>query len=470
MGHGEARKQLNPEDAVQMRVIVVGGGVSGCACAGRLAAEGAHVTVVSSALDVVGLPGYGPEVCAGPRGWAEIAETLALLPEGLRWAWLNSGALPETGEPVLIVDRRAVSIESKRALETMPGLHFRQGLVTDVRPGASGCDSAEADTLWGGEVAGAAAGRGSVTRIETGVEVETAFGEVFFADAVVLTPGLALRGRIEVGDETLPGGRYGEVPANELCDSLEALGVIFEETTVHVGPRLSRDSPVVQEAFAALVPEGGNNTSLSTRRLLPARAFVEGTWVGASRDQAGLGEAVLALRASVLEAGDPFPPENEAACAPNRDHGWPDEYPPAPHWTEGLRPEAAVLCATADGALSVPDLEGADPVYLALAPDGVSTAEYYVAVRAVSSIVERSACGASGGASDSGEGVTRLGHRVLALVAVGVDPEGRLPIGMERIRIAGRSAGAESYLESLRSGVRVADSLLRSFRGEGGRS
>ncbi|MCL5735438.1 MAG: FAD-dependent oxidoreductase [Actinobacteria bacterium] len=207
----EQRHPLGPKP----RVIVVGGGVSGCACAATLARGGAQVTVISSALDVVGLPGYGSEVRAD-NGWSEIAETFAGLPLELRLAWLKSSVLLETGEPVLFVDRRAVSVESKRALERMPGLEFRQALVTEVRLRDLGTDS-------GASVPGPA------------IEVGSAFGEVFQGDALVLAPGLALGGEVVVGSEVLPGGRYGEVPANDLRAALEGLGVEFEPVTAFVG-------------------------------------------------------------------------------------------------------------------------------------------------------------------------------------------------------------------------------------------
>jgi hypothetical protein len=40
------------------------------------------------------------------------------------------------GSPLLLVDRRAVSLETKKALESMAGIAFRQGLVVDIRPAA----------------------------------------------------------------------------------------------------------------------------------------------------------------------------------------------------------------------------------------------------------------------------------------------------------------------------------------------
>ena len=58
-------------------------------------------------------------------------------------------------------------------------------------------------------------------------------------DAVVLAPGLALGGQVTVGEDRLPGGRYGEVPANELGSALQELGLEFEEKVVCVAPRCS---------------------------------------------------------------------------------------------------------------------------------------------------------------------------------------------------------------------------------------
>jgi len=78
---------------VDADVIVVGAGVSGCACAAVLAEAGAQVLVVSSSLDVVGLPGYGPEVAAPPVGWERIEEIFSDLPAPLAVAWLEAASV-----------------------------------------------------------------------------------------------------------------------------------------------------------------------------------------------------------------------------------------------------------------------------------------------------------------------------------------------------------------------------------------
>ncbi len=155
-------------------VIVVGAGVSGCACAAELASAGLQVTLINSAMDRVGLPAYGPDMIGEGRGH-QAEEALRGLPLSLRSVWLQAAMMPASGEAILNIDRRKISIETKRALEEIPGLGFRQGFVTDLR------------------------------LVGRRVEVETIFGEVFEADAVVVAVGLSLGGRIDTGSD----GRAG---------------------------------------------------------------------------------------------------------------------------------------------------------------------------------------------------------------------------------------------------------------------
>jgi len=113
-------------------VVVVGAGVSGCACAATLAANGADVTVVNSALDSVGQPGYGPVVSVRSGGWEHAAGVIYSLPPALRDVWLDASSGIGLDAPFFFVDRRMLSVETKRRLERLPGLKFRQALVTEV--------------------------------------------------------------------------------------------------------------------------------------------------------------------------------------------------------------------------------------------------------------------------------------------------------------------------------------------------
>jgi len=225
-------------------VIVVGGGVSGCACAATLAAGGNHVIVVSKALDTVGLLAYGPDLHSHRQAPGRLREVLDSLPSPLREVWLNAAAVAEpdcscgtggrargsidsvasapaellwtSGAVFLNVDRRVLSVETKRVLETMRGLQFRQGLVDDLRVETEG-----------------------VAEAEHSVAVETAFGEVLRADAVVLAVGMSMGGEVAIGEDRLLGGRYGEMPSNGLLEALLRLGVELEEVKIEVGPRFA---------------------------------------------------------------------------------------------------------------------------------------------------------------------------------------------------------------------------------------
>jgi len=65
--------------------------------------------------------------------------------------------------------------------------------------------------------------------------VRTALEEEFTARACVLAPGLGLRGRSRVGRQLLGGGRYGEVPADDLSEHLRQAGVRTKLSRLEVG-------------------------------------------------------------------------------------------------------------------------------------------------------------------------------------------------------------------------------------------
>ncbi len=186
------------------RVVVVGAGVSGCACTVGLAEAGVPVTLVGSALDVVGLPGYGPDAwITDPDAWARV-------PRRLREVWERGAYVPDDGTPLIVIDRRAVSLGTKQLLEGLAMVDLRQGLVVDVRP---------------------------VSNHRWGVEVHTAFGDVVEGVACVLAVGLGLGGRVTEGERRVPGARYGEVAADALFEALGARGILFRHVEREVGER-----------------------------------------------------------------------------------------------------------------------------------------------------------------------------------------------------------------------------------------
>ncbi len=380
-------------------VIVVGAGVSGCACAAELASAGLQVTLINSAMDRVGLPAYGPDMIGEGRGH-QAEEALRGLPLPLRSVWLQAAMMPASGEAILNVDRRKISIETKRALEEIPGLGFRQGFVTDLR------------------------------LVGRRVEVETVFGEVFEADAVVVAVGLSLGGRIDTGSEAARGGRYGEPDSAGLRAALETMGVEFRETSLEVGPLVSVRSA---RACGWLADPDRPETEGTDR----SRGDHAGQLVSSGHGIGGRSREEPLLPAISATPGD---------C-------WPDEYPPAPHWQADLRVDRMVMMwgtGVGAGATRLP----------ALSPDGAAISELYLAP-------ESEFADEMNAVSVDGEGrmASRMHMTVTGLTVAGMGDTGRVRCSGEPgpVWVVGRSAGAQNYAASLSSGVRAALDIARSL-------
>ncbi len=476
--------------------------------------------LVNSALDILGLPGYGPALIPAQGGWTELANVMSGLPGPLRWAWLGSASVLKDGSPLLLVDRRAVSLETKKALESMAGIAFRQGLVVDIRPAAEGkavtgkegglpteftasharsglaeSDAApdesmatSPDTAAAGAQVGA---RGDSCRcaapIAGRVEVETEFGEVFSADAVVIAVGLGLGGRIAVGSDAMTGGRYGEVAADALRHSLEGRGVRFERVHMHVGREVSGSRVCSFERIAGALADSEDMGTITVNGLLDGSQKNSGDGPVAALD---------AVRDSLMDiarggtTGDVMKAE-----------GWPPDYPQAPHRMGGLRLSRALVrrqpggpfrsrredvsldagengltftaaCEQAFSGTAKSDLtslpgiarcvaidalavetgakgsvyrQGLGPELL-VSPDSGGTAELYVRPGEEERLEQHfPAC--------------RLEHVIAADVIAALDTAGRIR-ELPGVWAAGQAAGAVGYLESLRLGVEVAGAVM----------
>lgn len=441
-GLGESISRVSRDEHT---VLVVGAGVSGCACAAVLAEQGVDVTLLNSALDRVNLPAYGSELVAGAEGWAEIRETMAMLPMPLRQAWLSSAAVPEDGAPVVIIDRRAVSVETKRALERVPGLRFKQGLVTDLR-------------LGGPRRGEDPQGRGSQEEESALVTVGTVFGETFEADAVVLAVGLGLGGVVAVGDDSLHGGRYGETPADGLKDALEALGAKFRVVGLEVGARYVGDGMGLIETVTRADGNHTRQKTVDVRKLVLERGRS-----GSVGELDGLEEA-RSLLASTFPGGWPAGADRlgDESGADDSGCGWPASFPPAVHWSKGFPLEEMVVGV------------GGDEVRVPLvSPDGRATEEIHLSregadVLRTGETQGRGATETVGTDAPSLTGleVSRPGYSVRALAVQSVGEGGRLELGRgatASIWVAGRAAGASGYLSSLRSGALAGAAIARTL-------
>lgn len=442
-------ERQRPGGVRRPRVLVVGGGVSGCACAATLAGSGVEVTLINNALDGLGQPGYGP-VVAVDEGWDGLVETLSALPPALRAAWLDASTAGDEESPFFYVDRRMLSIETKRALEDLPGLELRQALVTDIR---SASDLRAASEGVSNDKSG---------RIRP-VVVGTAFGESIGAEAAVLAVGLSLEGEVRVGDDVLPGGRYGETRAGGLREALERMGASFQGRTMDVGPWFPMPCEEQWKAACSLErsPTGERTTGGCDRRSVATRPLRD-LLVALERKRLDTPRRECDGRREQIGAddGDEIRRDPEMVM---RNLGspttWPDNYPPAPHWIQGLHVGRAILHTSSGGhSLAL------------LSPDGVATGEMYLSEGESHRSEEDGPggrCVSDGGYEPTafdGSMASRPGHRVAGLILKTFGRGGRLAVGQDSsatIWVTGRAGGATGYLESLASGVRVARDVKR---------
>jgi tRNA uridine 5-carboxymethylaminomethyl modification enzyme len=211
-------------------LIVVGGGHAGCEAALTAARLGIRTALFSLNLDRIAWQPCNPAV-GGPAKSQLVHEVDALggvigrLADAtaLQKRVLNASRGPAVWALRAQTDKRQYARAMLQLLRQTENLALREAMVT----GLTTSGSAE----------------GGDQRI-TGVR--TYFGSVYTAQAVVLTTGTFLGGRIWVGNQSMPAGRAGEQPAEGLTEALQELGFCTDRLKTGTPARVDRRSVALE--------------------------------------------------------------------------------------------------------------------------------------------------------------------------------------------------------------------------------
>ena len=205
-------------------VIVVGGGHAGCEAAITAARLGLNTALFSLNLDRIAWQPCNPAV-GGPAKSQLVHEVDALggvigrLADAtaIQKRILNASRGPAVWALRAQTDKRLYSRQMLQLLQHTPNLALREAMVTGLETSSEG----------------------DQPRING---IRTYFGSVYGAEAVILTAGTFLGGRIWVGHQSMAAGRAGEQAAEGLTEALQQLGFHTDRLKTGTPARVDRRS------------------------------------------------------------------------------------------------------------------------------------------------------------------------------------------------------------------------------------
>lgn len=227
---------------VKYDIIVVGGGHAGCEAAAAAANLGKRTLLISMHLDRLAYMSCNPAVGGVAKG--QIVREIDALggymgivtdSSTIQFRMLNRSKGPAVWSPRAQCDMFLFSEKWREMLEKTENVVFRQDTVTELIIEKSRRDS--------------------TTAAARATGVKTLAGQTLYADAVILTAGTFLNGKIHIGEVNFGGGRIGEKSSQGLSEQLSN-DYGFERAQLKTGTPVRIDGRTID--FSALVEQPGD--------------------------------------------------------------------------------------------------------------------------------------------------------------------------------------------------------------------
>ena len=201
-------------------IIVVGGGHAGCEAAMAAARMGSSVLLISMDMNKFGQMSCNPAIGGIAKG--QIVREIDALggytgiitdASTLQFRMLNRSKGPAMWSPRAQCDKNQFSLYWRKILESACKLDIYQDSVTSF-------------LFENSKITG----------------VRTTTGAIFNSQAVILTAGTFLDGRLFIGRNMFEGGRIGELPSHGLTQQLVEMGVVTARMKTGTPPRIDISS------------------------------------------------------------------------------------------------------------------------------------------------------------------------------------------------------------------------------------